>query len=87
MYAVFRNMICLSLSYMTLVIKDHFDKNGCVQEDYQFDLEGFDYILFRNSIFTNGDLVKYQYEKLHTILKNYARIDVNLLEVLYYMKP
>lgn len=72
---------------MTLVIKDHFDKNGFLQEDYQFDLEGFDFILFRNSIFTNGDLVKYQYEKLNYILKNYLRIDLNLLETLFYMKP
>ena len=87
MYAVFRNVVNLSLSYMTLVIKDHFDKNGFTHEDYQFDLEGFDFILFRNSVFTNGDLVKYQYEKLSYILKNYVKIDNNLLEALFYMKP
>ena len=52
--------------------------------DYLFDLEGYDYILNRNSIFTEGNLVKQEYEKLHFILKNYALNNSILLEILQY---
>jgi len=43
---------------MTFVIKENFDKNSFAMTDYLFDLEGYDYILNRNSIFTEGNLVK-----------------------------
>lgn len=42
----------MSFSYMTFVIKDNFDHNGAVMEDYLFDLEGYDFILGRNTLFT-----------------------------------
>ena len=60
---------------------------GHLQEDYYFDIEGTDFILERSSIFTTGDLVKNQYEKLSFILKNYQQIDPHLLESLHYQKP
>jgi hypothetical protein len=56
---------------MSMVINDHFDKKDIHhdhQDDKKFDLEGFNFIIFRNTIFTNGDLVKHQYEKLRYIL-------------------
>lgn len=43
---------------MTFVIKENFDKNSFSMTDYLFDLEGYDYILNRNSIFTEGNLVR-----------------------------
>jgi hypothetical protein len=58
-----------------------------MNDDYSFDLEGNDYILERSSIFTSGDLVKHNYEKLSYILKNYLIKDVLLLETLQYKKP
>ena len=54
-FVVIRNVINTSLSYMTLVMKDHIDKYGFTT--YNFDLEGNDYILERSSIFTSGTLV------------------------------
>ena len=54
---IFRNYINLSFSYMTFVIKENFDKHGYVVDDYVFDPEGYDYILQRNSIFMEGNLV------------------------------
>ena len=51
-------MINLSFSYMTFVIKDRCDEYGLLHDQYPFDIEGTDYILERNSIFTTGDLVK-----------------------------
>jgi len=55
-----------------------------MNEDYSFDLEGNDFILERSSIFTSGDLVKHNYEKLSYILKNYLENDPLLLESLHY---
>ena len=43
---------------MTFVIKDNFDKNGYLTDDYLFDIEGYDYILNKKNIFFEGDLVK-----------------------------
>jgi hypothetical protein len=37
---------------MTFVIKSNFD-TGYLQEDYVFDLEGYDFILDRETIFTS----------------------------------
>ena len=86
-FVVFRNWINLSFSYMTFVIKDFVDTHGYLNDDYSFDLEGNDFILERSSIFTSGDLVKHNYEKLAYILKNYLQNDVLLLESLHYQKP
>ena len=72
----------MSFSYMTFVIKENFDKNSFSMTDYLFDLEGYDYILNRNSIFTEGNLVKQEYEKLLFILKSYAQKNPMLLEIL-----
>jgi len=56
-FVIFRNVINLSFSYMTFVIKNKFDMNAHYLQDTNFDLEGNNYILERNSIFTTGDLV------------------------------
>ena len=51
-WMIFRNFISLSFSYMTFVIKENFDKKSYIIRDYAFDIEGYDYILNRNNIFT-----------------------------------
>ena len=51
-WMIFRNFINLSFSYMTFVIKDNFDKNSYAMTDYAFDVEGYDFVLNRNTIFT-----------------------------------
>lgn len=56
-WIIFRNFINLSFSYMTFVIKDNFDHNSYSMVDYLFDIEGYDYVLNRNTIFTKGILV------------------------------
>mmetsp|Transcript_7702 Transcript_7702/g.11946 ORF Transcript_7702/g.11946 Transcript_7702/m.11946 type:complete len:168 (-) Transcript_7702:1218-1721(-) len=83
---IFRNFINLSHSYMTFVIKDHFDKEGFLMEDYAFDVEGYDFILDRRTIFTedHGALVNEDFEKLNFILDNYERLDPTLLHSLHY---
>ena len=43
---------------MTFVIKDNFDKCGYIMEDFLFDIEGYDFVLHKNTIFTEGTLVK-----------------------------
>lgn len=83
-YIIFRNYMNLSFSYMTFVIKDNFDKCGFIRHDYQFDIEGYDYILKKKNLFFEGDLVKSQYEKLNFIMKNYYDLDPILLESLQY---
>ena len=42
---------------MTFVIKDNFDRIGFYANDFLFDVEGYDYILNRNTMFTEGTLV------------------------------
>lgn len=69
---------------MTFVIKDNFDSSGFLRDDYIFDLEGYNYILGRNTILTQGSLVKYQFDKLSFILGNFQK-HPDLMEILYYM--
>jgi hypothetical protein len=69
---------------MTFVIKENFDKLGFVVDDFVFDPEGYDYILKRNSIFMEGNLVTQEHDKLKFILQNYEAIDKTLLESLHY---
>ena len=42
---------------MTFIIKRNFDKGGYLRDDFLFDYEGYDYILKRNTVFTEGKLV------------------------------
>jgi len=85
-WIIFRNFINLSFSYMTFVIKENFDKQGYIMEDYLFDIEGYDYVLHKNTMFTQnkGFLVTRDFEKLSFILKSYEKLDPNLLESLHY---
>ena len=64
-YLIMRNYISLSKSYMTFVIKELFDKQGYVMDNYLFDLEGYDFILDKETLFTKDEtLVKEDFEKL-----------------------
>lgn len=56
-FVIIRNVINLSFSYMTFVIKNNFDLNAHYLQKTNFDLEGNNYIIERHSIFTSGDLV------------------------------
>ena len=69
---------------MTFIIKDNIEQLGFTNEDFLFDIEGYNYIIERNSVFTRGSLITKNYEKLHYILKHYAEIDPVLLESLSY---
>ena len=52
-----RNFVCTSFSYMTFVIKKNFDEGGYISNDFLFDPEGYDYVLGKNTVFTEGNLV------------------------------
>ena len=84
-FVIFRNFINLSFSYMTFVIKEKFERS--TSQNSIFDLEGLNFIIERNTVFTSGNLAQQQYEKLQFILKNYLLKDIKLLESLYYRKP
>ena len=49
-----------------------------------FDIEGYDFILNKNTLFTEGNLVKHDFEKLKFILEKYLDLDPVLLESLHY---
>ena len=70
-FILFRNFINLSFSYMTFVIKENFDKHGFIMKDYKFDLEGYDFIINKSTIFCEGTLASREKEKLIFILENY----------------
>jgi hypothetical protein len=70
-WLIFRNFINLSFSYMTFVIKENFDE-GYINKDFLFDLEGYDFIYDRETMFTSdNNLVTLNYEKLLFILQHY----------------
>lgn len=48
---------------MTFIIKETFEKNGHLLKDFEFDIEGNDFLFNKNTIFTEGNLVKTQYDK------------------------
>ena len=56
-FILMRNFINLSFSYMTFVIKDNFDQGGYISNDFLFDSEGYDFVLGKNTLFTEGTLV------------------------------
>lgn len=67
-WLIFRNFINLSFSYMTFVIKENFDE-GYLNKDFLFDLEGYDFIYDRETLFTSDhNLVTLNYDKLMFIL-------------------
>ena len=84
--STFRNFINLSFSYMTFVIKENFDLNSFAMVDYLFDIEGYDYVLNQNTIFSenNGYLLEEDFRKISFILKNYIDLDLIYLEQLHY---
>jgi hypothetical protein len=53
---------------MTFVIKDNFNKNA--QQTNRFDVEGYDFVLNRETIFTEnkGSLLKQDFQKVVFIL-------------------
>ena len=51
-WVIFRNEINLGFSYMTFCVQDTFERINLSSDKYMFDLEGFNYILNRNSYFT-----------------------------------
>ena len=69
---------------MTFVIKKNFDKGGYINDDFLFDPEGYDYVLKRNTTFTEGNLVTQDYDKLNFILQRFEELDPVLLEQLFY---
>ena len=81
-WIILRNFINLSFSYMTFIIKENFEKNGHQLNDFVFDIEGNDFLFNKNTIFTEGNLVKAQYDKCQFIFKNYLAEDPNLLDLL-----
>lgn len=83
-FILMRNYINLSFSYMTFIIKMNYDNGGYINDDFQFDVEGYDYILKMNSVFTEGTLVVTDYDKLLFILQQYEKLNPILLEQLFY---
>ena len=69
---------------MTFIVKMNFDKGGYLRKDFLFDQEGYDYILKRNTVFTEGTLITQDYDKLHFILNSFSKLDIILLEQLFY---
>lgn len=69
---------------MTFVIKKNFDKGGYINQDFLFDPEGYDYVLKRNTTFTEGTLVTQDYDKLNFILQKFEELDPVFLEQLFY---
>jgi ankyrin repeat protein len=71
---------------MTFVIKDNFERNTNAMEQYHFDIEGYDFVLNRQTIFTddNGSLLQQDFQKMNFIMKNYVKYDADYLESLHY---
>ena len=69
-----RDYISISYSYMTFVIKRkiHDEDNDFQQDDYQFDIEQYNYMVNCKTALTDDDnLIKENTELLDYILKNF----------------
>ena len=65
---------------MTFVIKDNFNKNA--QQTNRFDIEGYDFVLNRETIFTEnkGSLLKQDFQKVVFIMQNLELRDHSYIE-------
>jgi len=70
-WILFNEYICLSFSFMTLVIRDKAQTSELshLDENYLFDQEQFNFIINRRTCFTCDEFVGNNYEKLQYVLK------------------
>lgn len=52
--------------------------------DNLFDIEGYNYIMNKQSCFLDGEIANKKYNYLSYILRNFQRVDAGLLELLHY---
>ena len=81
--------ILLPFSYMTFIIRQKFkDQRTWKLEDYEFDIEQYNFIYDHKSFFTLDEKVCLDHDQLKYILQNFKRTDPILLELLqYYSNP
>jgi hypothetical protein len=64
---------------MSFVIKDKIENNDQFQKENVFDLEPYNYIFNRSTSFLDGDIIAKDWNQLEEVLKNFYKIDVELL--------
>ena len=76
-----KDFLSLSFSYMTFVLKKKLDEEDWLSKpDISFDKEMYNYILKRQTSFTEDLKLMLDHEKLASILKNLEAIDKGLIE-------
>lgn len=86
-WVIFRNEINLGFSYMTFAIQEVFEEINLSSESYLFDIEGFNWVLNRNTYFTNNDglVMQQDFKKTDFMLKSFENVDPDLLEIIHYI--
>ena len=84
---ILRNKILyMPFSYMSFVILDKIEENCCnkLSNNKIFDQEGYNYIFFKGTSFTDGSFVYNDHKLLDFVLKNASKYSPNLLYLLNY---
>jgi hypothetical protein len=72
---------------MTFAIQEVFEEINLSSESYLFDIEGFNWVLNRNTYFTNNDglVMQQDFKKTDFMLKSFENVDPDLLEIIHYI--
>ena len=66
------------------MIKEKIERNDSALKTNVFDPEPYNYIFNKGTSFTDGDFVYTDHRQLERVLKNFAKINPDLLEIIVY---
>ena len=74
---------------MTFAVQETFEQINLSSDNFLFDIEGFNFVLNRETYFTNnkGLVMQQDFKKTDFMLKKFQGIDPDLLELLHYINP
>ena len=76
--------ISLPFSYMSFVLKAEFDEDPQIARE-NFDIEAFNYMINRSTVFIDSNMVRNDHESLEYVLSKMMTIDYDSLGLLPYI--
>ena len=81
---IIKQYLSLSFSFMSFVIKDKIEEKCPLQKGNIFDIEPYNYIFNKKTIFLDSDIVTENAEELSYILENMKALNFQYLDLLSY---
>lgn len=85
-WVLFDDYLALPFSYMSFVIKDHFERKLIGLKQNVFDPEPYSYLFNKSTVFMDGSFVQDDDRQLRYVLHNLQKLDHNYLSILLYYK-